>query len=740
MLTASVILALILQTQSGAAAQPPAAKAAAAVHAINEELWNAARDGDVARVTKALENGADVNAKTRYGATALTFAADKGRIDVVKLLIERGADVNAQDSFYQMRAVDMAMMNDHSDVALVLLARGSKGVMNVLMMGIQRKNLPVVTAAVASPELTLENVTTALTAAKRAGSPEIVAMLEKKAASMPAPEAPPAVTIDAATLQSYAGTYRDEASGTTMVVTVNGQQLNASLGGQPPVTLVATSPTSFRIAEIAGVTLGFQGRGGLTERVVATRNNATQNFERVAAPAAGSAPAAGAAAPPPTPPKADAAPVKPAARTAARPWPGFRGDNAAGNGDGQGAVAQWNIETGQNVLWKTPVPGISTSSPIVWGNRVFVVTAISGKGDKTFRTGLYGDVAPVEDVSEHAWRIYCLDRASGRILWEQDAFTGVPKVKRHPKSSQANSTPVTDGTRVVAAFGSIGIMAAWDMDGRPLWRADIGVINNGWFFDPTYQWGHSSSPIIHRDKVILQADQYSNSYIAAFDVKTGKQVWRTGRDEISSWGTPTIFRAGGREQIVTNGPKVRAYDPETGKLLWTLGPNSEVTVGTPVVGEDLVFVTGGYPPARPVYAIKPNATGDITMVKEKPATDFVAWSNGEGTYIPSPIYYDGLLYTCGNNGVLSAYDAKTGERIYRNRVGGGGSFAASPIAADGRLYFANEDGEVIVVRAGRTYEELGKNAMKEVIMGTPAISDGVIVIRTLGHVYGIGTK
>ena len=740
MLTATLILTLILQTQGATAPQPPATQERAGAHGINEELWSAARDGDVARVTRALENGADVNAKTRYGATALTFAADKGRIDVVKLLIERGADVNAQDSFYQMRAVDMAMMNNHQDVALLLLERGSKGALNVLLTGIRRKNIPVVTAALASPELTLENVRTALIAAKRDGPPELVAMLEKKAASMPAPEAGPAVTVETAVLQSYAGTYRNEAGGATLVVTLPGQQLTASLQGQPAVTLLPTSQTSFRIAELSGVTLGFQGRGGMTERVIVTQNNQTQSFERVAAAPAGSATATGPSAPVTAPPNPDAAPSKPVVRTAARPWPAFRGDNAAGNGDGQGAVAQWNIDTGQNVLWKTPVPGIATASPIVWGNRVFVATAVSSKGDKTFRTGLYGDVAPVEDVSEHTWKVYCLDKASGKILWEQTAFTGVPKVKRHTKSSQANSTPVTDGTRVVAAFGSIGIMAAWDMDGKPLWKTDIGVLDSGWFFDPTYQWGHSSSPIIHRDKVILQADQYRNSYIAAFDVKTGKQVWRTERDEISSWGTPTIFRAGNREQIVTNGPKVRGYDPETGKLLWTLGPNSEVTVGTPVVGEDLVFVTGGYPPARPVYAIRPNATGDMTIAKEKPATESVAWSNTEGTYIPSPLYYDGVLYTCNNNGVLTAYDAKSGERIYRSRVGGGGAFSASPVAADGRLYFANEDGDVIVVRAGRTYEELAKNAMKEVIMSTPAISDGVIVIRTLGHVYGIGAK
>jgi outer membrane protein assembly factor BamB len=161
-------------------------------------------------------------------------------------------------------------------------------------------------------------------------------------------------------------------------------------------------------------------------------------------------------------------------------------------------------------------------------------------------------------------------------------------VKRHPKASQANSTPATDGRRVVALFGSIGLLAAWDMNGTPLWKQDVGVLDSGWFFDPDYQWGHSSSPIIHGDKVIVQADRYKGSFIAAYNAATGKQVWRTDRDEISSWGTPTVFRSGDREQIVTNGPKVRGYDPADGKVL-DAGPNSEVTVGTPVVGNGVVW-------------------------------------------------------------------------------------------------------------------------------------------------------
>ena len=734
---ATLALALVVLT---AQAPPATAPAAQAPNALTEQLWDAARAGDVAGVTRALEQGADVNAKSRYGATALTFAADKGHVEVVRLLLDRGADANAQDTFYKMRAIDMAVSNNHTAVAVLLLERGSRGAPRALAVAVQRGQVPLVQAALASPELTRANLNSALAAAKRGGNAEIAGLIEKKAASLPAEASAPAVAVDRAVLQSYVGTYRNESSGFTLLVALAGDQLTSAVPGQAPLTLVATSPTSFKVSELEGVTVAFAGRGGLIENLVLTQGSTTQTLARLSAAAA--AAAASPASPAPSPAEKPATAAAPAAdpprRGAPRPWPSFRGENASGNGDGQGAVTEWNVTDGKNLRWKTPVPGISVASPIVWGNRIFVTTAVSSGGDKTFRTGLYGDVAPVNDLSEHTFKVLCLDKATGKILWEQTAFTGMPKVKRHTKSSQANSTPVTDGTRVVALFGSVGLLAAWDMDGKPLWKADVGVLDSGWFFDPTYQWGHSSSPIIYRDKVILQADKSKGSYIAAFDVKTGKEAWRTDRDEISTWGTPTIFRGASGDQLVTNGPKIRAYDPNTGKLLWMLGPNSEVTVGTPVVGDGLVFITGGYPPARPIYAVKPTASGDISLPKDQTSSDAVAWSNASGTYIPTPLYYDGILYTCGNEGVVTAYDAKTGERLYRARVGGGGSFAASPIAADGRLYFANEDGDVIVARAGRKYEELAKNQMKEVIMSTPAISDGLIVVRTLGHVYGIG--
>jgi outer membrane protein assembly factor BamB len=730
-----LLLALALSVNAQAAQSQPQATGKSVV---NEDLLDAARTGDLGRATKALDQGADVNAANRYRATALLAAADKGYIDIVKLLIERGADLNIQDTFYKARAIDMAGQNGHTAVVMLLLEKGSLGAGDVLRGAAGSGDLTLVRAALNGKDLTRDELAVAVADAKRGTNAEITAAIEKKIASMP-PD-PNAVTVGRSVLQSYVGTYRNDQTGYTLFVTLSGDQFGAAPPGRPPGPLVATSQTSFRMLG-APVTVAFAGRGGMIERVELTQGDLKQSLVRVAdnapspsspgtpPPSVSNAPPASAPAPSPSAPA-------PAKRAAAMPWPAFRGANAAGNGDGQGAVSEWNVDAGKNIRWKTPLPGISNASPVVWGDKVFVVSAVSSAGDKTFRTGLYGDVKPVDDLSEHTWKVFCLDKRTGNILWEKTAFTGVPKVKRHTKASQANSTPVTDGTHVVALFGSIGLLAAWDMNGKPLWTKDIGVLDSGWFFDPTYQWGHSSSPIIHDGKVIVQADVQKHSFIAAFDVKTGAELWRTPREEISSWGTPTIFEG----QIVTNAPTVRGYDVKTGKELWKLGPNSEVTVGTPVVGDGLVYITGGYPPVRPVYAVKPGASGDISMPKDKSSSDVIAWSNTSGTYIPTPLYYQGILYTCGSDGVVTAYDAKSGERIYRSRVGGGGAFAASPIAGDGRLYFANEDGDIIVVLAGRKYEELSKNPMKEVIMSTPAISDGLIIVRTLGHVYGIGEK
>jgi outer membrane protein assembly factor BamB len=426
----------------------------------------------------------------------------------------------------------------------------------------------------------------------------------------------------------------------------------------------------------------------------------------------------------------------------AQQWPGFRGTNASGVADGPPTAVSWNTTTGENVLWKTPVQGVAVSSPIVWGNRVFVSTAISSDPNVGIKTGLYGDVEPITDQSKHTWHLIALDKSTGKVLWDQVAHEGIPKTKRHPKSSQASPTPVTDGTRVVVSFGSEGLYA-YDFDGKQLWKQDLGVLNAGWFYDPDYEWGIGSSPIIWKNFVIVQCDIQKDSYIAAFDVATGKQAWRTAREEIPSWSTPTVIESNGRAELVTQATKfTRGYDPATGKELWRLAGNSEITIPTPIAGPGFVIVTNGYRGVQPIFAIKPGAAGDITLQPDQTSSDSIAWStNRGGPYIPTPLVYGDQLYVLLNNGALAAYTAATGKRIYQERLGGtGGSFSASPVAADGKLYLTSEDGDIYVVKAGPTYEMLAKNSIGEVVMATPAISDGIIIVRGLKNVYAIGAK
>lgn len=422
---------------------------------------------------------------------------------------------------------------------------------------------------------------------------------------------------------------------------------------------------------------------------------------------------------------------------AAGDWPQFRGPGASGVGDGANPPLRWDAEKGTNILWKTPIPGLSVASPIVWGERIYVVTAISGDSRQTIRTGLYGDTDSVSDSTPHTWKVFALDKKSGKILWEQTAHQGVPKTKRHPKSSQASPTPVTNGKVIVAYFGSEGLYA-YSAEGKLLWNKDLGMQNAGWFFDPDSEWGAASSPVIHKNSVILQCDRQKDSFVAAYDLSSGKELWRTARNEIPTWGSPTLAPAGTHVELVTNGTKaIRGYDADTGKELWTLGPNSEVTCTTPVYGHGLIFVTAGYPPVQPIYAIRPGFTGDLTLKGSMESSDAIAWSKQRGgVYLPSPIVVGDHLYTLGNNGVLTSYDAKTGARVYQQRVGGG-SYAAAPIAAGGRLYLSSEDGDIYVVKAGPRHELLGKNSMKEIVMATPALAGDLLIVRGHKHLFGI---
>ena len=428
-----------------------------------------------------------------------------------------------------------------------------------------------------------------------------------------------------------------------------------------------------------------------------------------------------------------------AAGVYAQNWPAFRGVNASGVADGAKTPITWNVERSQNILWKTGIPGLSHSSPIVWGNRVFVITAISSDAKARFDAKDRG-IGLANDDANHTWRIYALDKQTGRILWEKTAYEGVPRAKRHVKATQANSTPVTDGKYVVALFGSQGL-ACYDVNGKLLWKQDLGVLNPGLWDDPTSSWGHASSPVIYKDLVFVQADGHKQSFIAAFNLKDGKRAWRADRGEITSWSTPTINEAKGRTELIANGGRyVRGYDPSTGKELWRFADSdTQVKMQAPLVAGGLIYITGGYPPGRQMWAFRSGAVGDISLKSGQETNDFIAWRSSKGSpYTPTPIIYQELLYVCADNGVLSAYEAKTGALVYQERLPS--SFSASPIAADGKLYLASQDGEVFVVKAGRKYELLATNPMGQALMATPAISHGMLIVRGENTIYAISER
>jgi outer membrane protein assembly factor BamB len=298
---------------------------------------------------------------------------------------------------------------------------------------------------------------------------------------------------------------------------------------------------------------------------------------------------------------------------------------------------------------------------------------------------------------------------------------------------------------VVVLFGPVGKLAAFDFAGKQLWMRDVGILDCNDPQSGSAEWGHASSPVLWGDLVLIQGDRRKDSFLAAYRLATGEEVWRVPREEPSTWATPNILPdstgKGGGDELVTNGTTIRGYDPKTGKELWRLGPNSEVVVATPVVGDGLAFVTAGYPPVRPVFAIRPGQRGDLSLPAGQRASAAVAWSHARGgTYIPTPLLYRGLLHTCNNNGILTTYRAATGEQLSQIRLSqAGASFAASPVAADGRLYIPSETGEVYVLRAAPEPELLATIPMGEPVMSTPAISGGQMVLRTLGHVYGLGS-
>lgn len=413
-------------------------------------------------------------------------------------------------------------------------------------------------------------------------------------------------------------------------------------------------------------------------------------------------------------------------------WPQFRG-SAAGVAEDKNLPERWSAT--ENVAWKIDIPGRGWSSPVVAGDRIFLTSVISAGAEEPPKKGLYiGGNREAAPADEHRWMVYAVDWKTGKLLWEREVHRGQAP-PRHLKNSYASETPATDGERVFAYFASAGVFCL-DRDGKVLWSQPMKPL------PMRYGWGTAASPVLHKGRLYIVNDNEQQSYLAAFDAKTGKEIWRVPREEPSNWATPFVWENGRRTEIVTSGRRrVRAYD-EDGKVLWELGGMSSITIPTPFAKLGLLFLASGYvgDQTRPVYAVRPGAAGDISLKPGETSNASIAWYLPQGgPYNPSPLVYGDYYYTLLDRGFLTCHDARTGKEIYpKQRIDPAASaFTASPWAYNGKIFALSEDGDTFVIEAGPQFKLAGKNTLDEMCMATPAIYRSTLILRTASHLYCI---
>lgn len=414
-------------------------------------------------------------------------------------------------------------------------------------------------------------------------------------------------------------------------------------------------------------------------------------------------------------------------------WPAFRGVHATGVAEANPPVS-WNATAGDGIRWHVPIPGLSHASPIVWGDRVYVLSAHAEGStlDRTPASG--GSVVFATDTVTHEWRLYCLDAATGAVRWSRTVHTGTPRQARHVRGTYANATPATDGRVIVASLGNEGLFG-FDMEGARLWRVDMTPPAADASLDP------ASSPVIAGDVAIVQNDWARGSFAAAYDLQTGSERWRVERSEGMAWSTPGVWPTSSGTQAIFNSSRwIRAHDAATGRELWRM--NNAVDqpwdrVPTPVPSGDLLLVGGGGPQG-PLLALRAGGQGELAAQPGEGSP--IAWRVERGApYLPTPLVYQGLVYAVADNGVMSVMRERDGSLVYRTRVADdSGTISASPIGAGGRVYLASQDGDMFVVEAGETFRLLSRNPMGEPLYATPAVAGDLLIVRSAGGVYGIG--
>ncbi len=423
-------------------------------------------------------------------------------------------------------------------------------------------------------------------------------------------------------------------------------------------------------------------------------------------------------------------------------WPQFRGETAGVVADNPALPVSWGPD--ENVAWRIDMPGRGWSSPIVWGDHVFVLTSTAMAGPEVpiqpvenYRARSLGGAMTAAYITEQTeplrWVLYDINFDTGEVRWERTLHEAVPSLPTHQKSTFASETPVTDGERVYTYMADIGLFAV-DFDGNLAWSVEFDWL-------PRREWGAASSPVLHDGRLYVVNDNDEQSYVAAFDAATGTELWRTERDEGSNWSTPFVWQNDVRTELVTTGREgVRSYGLD-GELLWHLTGMSTLVIPTPFSDHGLLYINSGYvaDENRPVYAIRPGATGDITLPEGSTSNDYIVWSHPQlGSYNPSSLVYGDYHYTLLDRGIMMAYDARTGEELYqRKRITAGTLFTASPWAYNGKIFGLSEDGDTFVVQAGAEFSVLGRNSLDEMTLSTPAVARDSLIIRTATKLYRI---
>ncbi|HEX2974951.1 MAG TPA: PQQ-binding-like beta-propeller repeat protein [Bacteroidales bacterium] len=424
-----------------------------------------------------------------------------------------------------------------------------------------------------------------------------------------------------------------------------------------------------------------------------------------------------------------------------RQWPVYRGYLSSGVLDNANLPETFDIQKGINVKWKIEVPGMGLSSPVIWGDRLFITSAVSEADKSGLKPGLYGDVTPVNDTSVHEWKVYCIDKNTGKIIWEKTSYKGVPKIKRHPKSTHANTSVATDGKYAVAFFGSEGLYC-YNMNGNLQWKKNFGVLKSVFFVMKNAEWEFASSPIIYDGVVIIQSDVLENSFIAAYDLKTGKELWKTERDEYPGWCTPNIYNDNGKVCVAVNGYKHRGgYDFKTGKEIWRMSGGGDIQIPTPITGNNLIYFNSAHGKNSPIMAVKTSAKGDITLKENETVNEYVYWSIPRGgSYMHTMLLYNNRLYHPEWNGMIRCLDPLSGKELWSSKLGKAKSFVASPVASDGKIYLVDEEGTIYILKDGNTFQQLAEIPMGDVSLVAPAITDGAIFFRTQKYLIAVGNK